>query len=900
MDNGKSDILSAERELTGAEGWAGIPSHPAVLNPPCGYPAGTVVGLGGEWEFRGFPGDFVTKRLPGQFFENPDWSGDTPDATPLRTISVPGCWEAQGVGEAGLSEPWISRDNQRMPLRHVFMGDCWYRRLVEIPTDWKGRRVWLKLGGLRGEAHVWVNDRRVALINDYCATRKFEITQFVKPGESAKVVIELDNRAATSSGCHVSRHRWGGILRAPEIEATPQMFIDDAWVRGDFDQREAEVRVWVDGPTGDNSNGVARTVRVTIAGTAVEQPVAESRSLVLRVPLRDLQPWSPENPHLYMAQIELVEGGAVIQTRFERFGVRKLEVIGSEIRLNGKPFFLRGFGDDAVYPIEGATIGDRDFHRAHLAKARAAGFNQVRLHTHCELPEYFDAADELGILVQAELPYYHDTCTEYGPYDPLRHLRELHENYRGHPSLAIYGMGNEGSHGEWMDHALYQLAKSMDPDRLAVSQSGHFEGNTPGTADFDEAHQRKWEGAQGPAIDRTRPFTIHEYLNLCIKTDFRTEGDYTGVWLPPETAERRRAFMAKSGLGLKWGEWLQDAQTALQRIWQKDGVERARMDSGCSGFCFWTIVDVVVHNRRANAYSAQGLFDPFWRPKRGGFTPDEFAVFNSPSCVLVSLDTANRVFASGDRISADILFAHYENAPVENARAEWRIVADDGSVLAKGTEDIGRQAVGAARKVATIDIAAPEVAAPCRTTLEATIGGKADGKHFSLSNSWQLWFFPKVKMVDDIRARASARGVVVAEEDTPEAETAVREGRPAVIVGKAGNVPNAKLGWWWMGSQMGFVIRPGERLCGFPHDGKLSPLWFRIVGEGSDMAQSGVPERDVVIVGEGGETCYSYLAATLLPGGGSVVHTWGLDVLADLPEARWLLDALVDKAAADS
>ena len=76
------------------------------------------------------------------------------------------------------------------------------------------------------------------------------------------------------------------------------------------------------------------------------------------IPLADFRPWSPEHPNLYTGIIELVENGNVVQTRRERFGVRKIEVRGRDFYLNGKPFFIRGFGDDAAYPITGMTPPD--------------------------------------------------------------------------------------------------------------------------------------------------------------------------------------------------------------------------------------------------------------------------------------------------------------------------------------------------------------------------------------------------------------------------------------------------------------------------------------------------------------------------------------------------------------
>ena len=897
----------ADVVLSGNEGWSGIPAHPALLNPACGYPDGTVLSLAGTWEFAAFSGftsSSMRKPRPGSFYRMDDWrngvSGKRPAIAP-RSIQVPGAWEAQGVGEQGMSDCWVMSDNSRMPLRNVFMGEGWYRRFIVIPHDWNGRRIWLKIGGVRGEAHVWVNDNRIALVNDYCATRKFEITQFVKAGEKAKVVFQIDNRAATSSGCVVNRNKWGGFIRAPELEATPQFLIDDVWVRGDFDRKEAVVKVAFETPVAASDGTNKRKISVKIDGTTSEKELQpDCRHAQLRVPLPVFRPWSPANPNLYTAKVDLVENGTVVQTRMERFGVRKLEVSGSDFLLNGEPFYMRGFGDDAVYPLDGMTVGDRTFHRAHLEKAKTAGFNQIRLHTHCETPEYFDAADEIGLLILAELPYYGDQTTEYGPYDPVKHLTELHANYRRHPSFAIYGMGNEGSHGEWMDRKLYETAKRLDPDRLAISQSGYAEDAGADRADYEAAHQWKWEGYNGKRIfgdvDRSRPFTVHEYLNLCIKTDYRTEKDYTGVWLAPETTARRAAFMARFGLGMEWGERLQDAQIALQKTWQKDGIEKVRMDKDCDGFCFWTLVDVVVYNKKADAFSAQGLLDPFWRPKHGGFTPEEFATFNSPSCVLLSLGITNRVYMSGERIRADILFANYGNGTLDDAKTKWKMYDSKGTILASETCDIGRCVAGPVRKVATLDFVAPAVTSPCRVTFTASVSGKANGGVVEQSNSWSFWIFPENSFAK-VMAKAKRLGVTVAEEGSAMAQEAIARQKPAVIVGETGKIPNIKLGWWWMGPQMGTAFKNDEAFSRFPHEGFLSPLQFRIFGEGKPLPVNGFSESDLLVVSEGGECCYCNLAAHRLPAGGRMFNSWGLDLLCGLPEANALLESLIESAA---
>ena len=448
--------LSAAAAVEEADTWGGRKEHPAIVNPVLGDEPGSVLSLRGEWEFS--TSGWARNGIWEHFQSRAEWPG-------TRKILVPGCWEAQGVGQPGMSARWDNGgDHSAKPIRHVHLGSGWYRKTVEIPADWAGKRVWLKIGGAKSCAYVWVNNWQVALNENYCATCKYEITDLVVPGSNATVVAQVSNLRPSRKGLMSAMHRWGGLYRDVELEATPPTFIDDAWVRGDFDGRAAEAHVAVAGP-----GRAACRVRFTVEGRSAEAAAApDSEETVLRLPLPSLRAWSPEHPNLYTGIVELVEGGRVVHTRRERFGVRKLEVRGKEFFLNDRPFFVRGFGDDHVYPVTGITPPDRDLHRAHLAKAREAGFNFARLHTHCELPEYFEAADELGIMVQPELPYYSDAPTEAFSFDPKRDAEELWRNYRRHPSFAIYSMGNEGSFGPVLDRRLHAFVKAMDPDRLKL------------------------------------------------------------------------------------------------------------------------------------------------------------------------------------------------------------------------------------------------------------------------------------------------------------------------------------------------------------------------------------------------------------------------------------------------
>src|SRR5215213_1506664 len=91
------------------------------------------ISLDGRWEFRFAPDERGTAEK---------WSA--PGAGGFdRTLDVPGCWDAQGVGEP------------TDKMRHNAIGVGWYRRTFSIPPEWRGRRLWLCVGGVHRSAHVY-------------------------------------------------------------------------------------------------------------------------------------------------------------------------------------------------------------------------------------------------------------------------------------------------------------------------------------------------------------------------------------------------------------------------------------------------------------------------------------------------------------------------------------------------------------------------------------------------------------------------------------------------------------------------------------------------------------------------------------------------------------------------
>ena len=913
-------VAVGEEWLSGVDTWGGRKAEPAVVNPVVRGAMQEVISLRGEWEF-------ITKGVAP--LRQPRWYGFYAQAWPgSRSIEVPGCWEVQGVGEPGPSETWDCKwDHGPREMRNVYMGEAWYRKRVEIPAEWAGKRVWLKIGGVRSQGWFWVNNKTVALVDNYCGTYKYDITDLVEPGGEAVVVAAVNNSTPSRKGQMVSSHKFGGLYRDVEIEATPDMRLDDAWVRGDFDGGAAEVHATVAFSTeaGRLAEPVLRVRIVTAdgvqAGVEHEAPVrfdagARAAEVVLRVPLNPFLPWSPESPNLYVAHLTLCDGDQPIHDWAERFGVRKVEVRGDRFFLNDKPLFIRGFGDDYVYPLTISSPVSLEEHREHLMIARAAGFNYVRLHTHCELPEYFEAADEVGIMIQPELPYYGDYPTEAFTFDPMRDLRELYAHYRRYVSFTTYCTGNEGLLGKPLDREIYKLAKRLDPDRLMLHQDGEL--NTAENSDFRNGPINVW--APG-SFECDAPFVAHEYLNLSVKQDPRNEDRFTGGWMPPVTLAERDERLAAAGLDRRWGDACQDAAHALQSVYQKRGLEAARLDPACDGYDYWTIVDVVV--QQGGTYSAQGLFDPFWGVKRNGSTPEFFRRFNGPSALLLTTSPESRIAVSGEVVETEIWISHYGEAAIAEGEVQWRLRAGD-RVLSQGGFPSGAVELGSTRLLTEFGMTIPVVERPVHAELDVVLTGTdptGDGV-VEVQNSWDFWLFPT-------RARQRLTGVAVSESVMPSLEPlyeglipagteaadaaellisrmgspdvgpALAAGKRVLMINGTEGAPNVSLGWWAMGNQVGTAFAEHPTLGDFPHDGVLSPLAFRILKQGLRLPFEGMRADEMMVVGEGLNDYYLY-AGEARVGAGRVLMTFGLDLLSGLPEGTCLLDGLIRYARSDA
>ncbi|MBN2292756.1 MAG: hypothetical protein JXM70_10045 [Pirellulales bacterium] len=916
---------------------------PAVVNPVLRSDLRANLSLDGQW-------DFVTD--PDLKGEAQGWYKPEVKWPATRKIRVPGCWEAQGVGKPGPSNPpgHLLYEPVNVQLRSAYTGAAWYKTKVCIPKDWAGKQIWLKIGGVNSQGWFWLNGTYIGHEYTFCGTYKYNVTDLVKPGNEAILVVLARNDVPSRRGESNCLRMYGGIFRSVELDATPDIFIDNVFVEPLLDEKKARVHIALRNTTGAASKSPFRTeidVRtakdlkpVGKADKSVTVTAKEITDLIVDVDLDPLVPWSPENPFLYTANVKLLEVDRPIDGWIERFGVKKYEVRGGDLYLNNRRFFTRCYGDDHVYPMTVCSSASREEHARHMQIAKNYGFNYVRHHTHCEIPEFYEAADEVGIMVQPELPYY-GRFSEKRPYShlsgapltPKKDLEELVTHYRRYTSLSTYCGGNEGDCLSPLDRELYQLAHQLDDSRPWVSMDG-----SPCNTQKDSDVNNWWGGGaqvHPPMKENVWPHTLHEFMSLGINEDPRLEPKFTGAFAANLSLKDVKHFV-ENDVGLSW-DWAQacfDAGHRIQGVHHKIGIESARVDRFLDGFSCWLMTDI-------SPSSQNGVVNMFWETKSS--TPEYFREFNSPTIILacpaggglreaLSLKPGSLIRTGGDAMDIDWVVSHFESDAIKDGTLKWRLEAD-GKILVQGHLKNIHVAAGDVAIVGHSNITLPWLEKAVLARLIVELEGT------DTHNSWKIYLFPNFQpkadsgrgmaLSADIYEKLSARYsgasklgskeaantklVVAASLDESGVVDALDRGCCVVCLSLPGyNLisPGVSLGWWQITNQTGTAIARHPAFGDYPHEGYLDQGMFRLIHK-AEKLDPGHKFRNVepLMVGIGRATGYKFgfdgypLGFNLYTfqanaGKGKLLST-GLNLLSDHPEAVHLLDQFIEYARSE-
>jgi beta-glucuronidase len=258
---------------------------------------------------------------------------------------------------------------------------------------------------------------------------QFEVTGLLKPGENS-LVLMVDNTRHQDDVPTVNTDWWnyGGITRDVYLADMPSDFIRDYSLH--LDPRHPDRIV----------GSVVAVGPVDISIPAAGLHWTAQPGVPFSIPAPGLKKWSPGDPFLY--DVHLRSAGDSVS---DRIGFRTISVRGQDILLNGKSIFLKGICIHDENPlIPGRNRGEGDL-RMLLEWAKELHCNYVRLAHYPHNEAMLRLADEMGLLVWAEIPVYWTISFDNpGTFaEAAGQLTGMISRDKNRASVVIWSVGNE-------------------------------------------------------------------------------------------------------------------------------------------------------------------------------------------------------------------------------------------------------------------------------------------------------------------------------------------------------------------------------------------------------------------------------------------------------------------------
>ncbi len=463
------------------------------------------------------------------------------------------------------------------PALDCYEGVGWFRRVVNVPENWRDRRVTLNFAGVNTRATVWVNGQRSGEYPDPFLPFAFAVEEQLNFGGANVIAVRVDN---TRRPCEVPglQHGWrnfGGILREVSLVATDRVYIEHVAVIAEpaiwggvlsldvtvQNATSAELLARLTATVNDAAgHTLARLTALPLTAWPGEATVF---SLASRVP--GALPWSPATPHLYTVQVTLEADGHAPVLRTLRVGFRRVAAYDGSLWLNDAPLYLTGFNRHEDSP-QSNMVPDLETTRRDLEAMKEAGANFIRLCHYPHHPAELDLCDELGLLAMGEIPlYWWDGLNEGEAACAAklaaakRQLQAMIRRDAHHPSLIFWSVSNETDERRAEvaagNRELVALARELDPTRLAVHVSHHWQAAPNFEAD-DVICVNAYPSVYGryeqsdPAYDFAQSTTFWReglarlHARYPTKPILVTEFGYTSLWRVQDNALGEEAHAA--------------------------------------------------------------------------------------------------------------------------------------------------------------------------------------------------------------------------------------------------------------------------------------------------------------------------------------------------------------------
>ena len=414
------------------------------------------------------------------------------DDSKWNNIQMPGNWEMLGYGQpeyVNVGFAWRGHFDQQppaVPTKDNHVGS--YRREINIPANWDGKRVIAHFGSVTSNIYLYVNGKFAGYAEDSKVAAEFDITPFLKKGKN--LIAFQTFRWCDGSWCEDQDFwRLSGPARENYLYARSK------------EHRLLDVRVETELKNNYKDGALNITAKVqgnTLAYFGLYDPDGKEvivtgtdnvRNGVAKYQLRvkNVRKWSAETPNLYTLVVSPIQNGGmylpyeIVQVKV---GFRKVEIKNKQFLVNGQPVLLKGANRHEMDPDEGYNVSEERMIQDIMMMKRM-NINAVRTCHYPDDPRWYDLCDKYGLYVVAEANQeshgfqYGDDAAAKKPEFAKQIMERNQHNvsmFFNHPSIVTWSMGNETVMGDNFLKA-YKWIKSQDKTRpVQYEQARRGEG----------------------------------------------------------------------------------------------------------------------------------------------------------------------------------------------------------------------------------------------------------------------------------------------------------------------------------------------------------------------------------------------------------------------------------------
>ena len=414
------------------------------------------------------------------------------DDSKWNNIQMPGNWEMLGYGQpeyVNVGFGWRGHFDQQppaVPIKDNHVGS--YRREINIPSNWDGKRIIAHFGSVTSNIYLYVNGKFAGYAEDSKVAAEFDITPFLKKGKN--LIAFQTFRWCDGSWCEDQDFwRLSGPARENYLYARSK------------DHRLLDVRVETDLKNNYKDGYLNITAKVqgnTLAYFGLYDPDGKEvivtgtdnvKNGVAKYQLRvkNVRKWSAETPNLYTLVVSPIQNGGmylpyeIVQVKV---GFRKVEIKNKQFLVNGQPVLLKGADRHEMDPDEGYNVSEQRMIQDIMMMKRL-NINAVRTCHYPDDPRWYDLCDKYGLYVVAEANQeshgfgYGDDAAAKKPEFAKQIMERNQHNvsmFFNHPSIVTWSLGNETVMGDNFLQA-YKWIKSQDKTRpVQYEQARRGEG----------------------------------------------------------------------------------------------------------------------------------------------------------------------------------------------------------------------------------------------------------------------------------------------------------------------------------------------------------------------------------------------------------------------------------------